>query len=69
MAWRGCAIALKLFSYSQGIFYVRPYFRFDSILIGAFLALCLSSSSSVYIHLKQVARGCSAGLLAGLLAL
>jgi hypothetical protein len=26
MLWRGCAIALNLFSYDQGIFYVRPYF-------------------------------------------
>ncbi len=69
MAWLGCAIALNLFSYERGIFYVRPYFRFDSIMIGAFLALCICSSNGGYIHLRQVARGYAAGLLAGLLAL
>lgn len=43
-AWRATAIALHLFSYERGIFYMRPYFRFDSILIGACLVLWLSSS-------------------------
>jgi peptidoglycan/LPS O-acetylase OafA/YrhL len=43
MTWRGVAIALALFSYEHGVYYVRPYFRFDSILIGAFVVLLISS--------------------------
>jgi peptidoglycan/LPS O-acetylase OafA/YrhL len=42
--WRSLAIAAHLFSYERGIFYMRPYFRFDSILIGACLVLWLSTS-------------------------
>jgi peptidoglycan/LPS O-acetylase OafA/YrhL len=45
MIWRGLAIHAQLFSYSSGAYYERPYFRFDSILIGAFLILWLSSSA------------------------
>jgi len=37
--WRGVAIHLRLFNYPGGIYYLRPYFRFDSILIGCCLAL------------------------------
>src|SRR5258708_3134688 len=40
--WRGVAIALHLFDYNLGIYYIRPYFRFDSILIGCSLALLLN---------------------------
>jgi peptidoglycan/LPS O-acetylase OafA/YrhL len=42
--WRTAAIAAQLFSYERGIFYMRPYFRFDSILIGACVVLWLASS-------------------------
>jgi len=42
-AWRGAAIALHLARYENGVFYMRPYFRFDSILVGACLVLWLSS--------------------------
>lgn len=45
MLWRGLAIHAQLFSYSSGVYYERPYFRFDSILIGAFLILWLSSTA------------------------
>lgn len=42
--WRGASIAAHLFSYEQGLYYMRPYFRFDSILVGASLVLWLASS-------------------------
>jgi len=57
MVWRGAAIALRLFSYDRGIFYVRPYFRFDSLLIGCLIALWLSSSPSTFARLKKFAEG------------
>jgi len=40
--WRGIAMSLHLFDYNMGIYYLRPYFRFDSILIGCCLALCIT---------------------------
>jgi peptidoglycan/LPS O-acetylase OafA/YrhL len=40
--WRGLAIYAGLFVYGRGIYYMRPYFRFDSILIGACLAIALA---------------------------
>ena len=58
MVWRGGAIALHVFPYEHGIFYVRPYFRFDSILIGGLIALWLCSSESAYARLKKFARSC-----------
>lgn len=39
MCWRGVAIALHLFNYELGVFYLRPWFRFDAIAIGCCLAL------------------------------
>ncbi len=56
MIWRGLAIAFRLFSYEHGIFYVRPYFRFDSILIGCLIALWLCSSTTAYERLKSFAQ-------------
>jgi len=56
MVWRGLAIALRLFSYEHGIFYVRPYFRFDSILIGCLIALWLCSSRSIFARLRKFAQ-------------
>ena len=52
-AWRGAAIAAHIFSYEQGVYYERPYFRFDSILIGACLVLWLASSSRAVRLLKR----------------
>jgi peptidoglycan/LPS O-acetylase OafA/YrhL/glycosyltransferase involved in cell wall biosynthesis len=40
--WRFVAIDRAWFDYNHGIFYLRPYFRFDSILIGCCLALVMS---------------------------
>jgi peptidoglycan/LPS O-acetylase OafA/YrhL len=39
--WRAVAMSMHLFDYNMGIYYMRPYFRFDSILVGCCLALCL----------------------------
>ena len=38
MLWRGVAITFDLWSYTTGVFYLRPWFRFDSIAIGCWLA-------------------------------
>lgn len=43
--WRGIAIHLEWFDYDRGIFYMRPYFRFDSILIGACLAVGFATNA------------------------
>jgi peptidoglycan/LPS O-acetylase OafA/YrhL len=39
MVWRGAAISLNLWNYNTGVFYERPWFRFDAIAIGCWLAL------------------------------
>jgi len=39
MAWRGAAIGLQLWDYNTGVFYMRPWFRFDAIAVGCWLAL------------------------------
>jgi peptidoglycan/LPS O-acetylase OafA/YrhL len=39
MAWRGAAISLRLWDYNTGVFYLRPWFRFDAIAVGCVLAL------------------------------
>jgi peptidoglycan/LPS O-acetylase OafA/YrhL len=62
-AWRWAAIAAQLFSYQQGVFYVRPYFRFDSILIGACLVLWLSTSSRAVAILKRWSNRIPAAVL------
>jgi len=51
MAWRGVAIAANLFAYDRRIYYQRPYFRFDSILIGGLVALCVCSSASYFVRM------------------
>lgn len=40
-AFRMAAIGLNLFPYATGVYYERPYFRFDSILLGCCLSLVL----------------------------
>jgi peptidoglycan/LPS O-acetylase OafA/YrhL len=45
--WRGIAIKMHLFDYQTGIYYLRPYFRFDSILIGCCLAAWLDTIAIV----------------------
>jgi peptidoglycan/LPS O-acetylase OafA/YrhL len=52
--WRGAAIASHLFSYEHGVYYMRPYFRFDSILVGASLVLWLASSARASAVLARI---------------
>ena len=39
MGYRGISIAMHPEVYDTGVFYLRPWFRFDAIAIGCFLAL------------------------------
>lgn len=54
--WRGIAIHLQWFNYNRGIFYMRPYFRFDSILIGACLAVGFATNARFLEGAKRVSR-------------
>jgi len=54
--WRGLAIFINLFDYNLGIYYIRPYFRFDSILIGCCLALCLKYKPVVGRQLQNMQK-------------
>jgi peptidoglycan/LPS O-acetylase OafA/YrhL len=54
--WRGAAIQLQLFDYNTGVFYIRPYFRFDSILIGCCISLALAQSDMVLARLALLAK-------------
>jgi len=67
--WRGIAIKANLFSYDSGIYYMRPYFRFDSILVGAALVLWLVSSPKALEMLRKILGTVPAALLWGVLAL
>lgn len=60
--WRGLAIYWNLFDYNSGVYYVRPYFRFDSILIGGCLAIALASRPGFLSLAKSVSRQLPAGL-------
>ena len=42
--WRGLAMQFHLFDYNMGIYYMRPWFRMDSILIGCCLGLILKEA-------------------------
>jgi len=39
IVWRAAAIALALWDYNTGVFYERPWFRYDAIAAGCLLAL------------------------------
>ena len=45
--FRMLAIRLQWFDYNTGLFYERSWFRFDSILLGCILALCLLRETHV----------------------
>jgi peptidoglycan/LPS O-acetylase OafA/YrhL len=49
--FRMVGIRLALFSYDGGVFYERPWFRFDSILIGCCVALALLEGRATFRHL------------------
>jgi len=61
--WRGLAIHFDLFDYGQGIYYVRPYFRFDSILIGACLAMALVARPEFLLRARIIGLRLPATLL------
>ncbi|HYO80729.1 MAG TPA: acyltransferase [Bryobacteraceae bacterium] len=54
-AWRMYAIYAELFPYESGVFYTRPWFRLDSILIGCCLSLAIAKRSYVRGALERVA--------------
>ena len=46
-AWRAIAIHFRLASNATGQFYERPWFRYDSILYGCFLAIALRMPAGI----------------------
>jgi peptidoglycan/LPS O-acetylase OafA/YrhL len=54
--WRAIAIAANLFDYNSGIYYQRPWFRFDSILMGCCLALLLRNKPQPGVIQKALKR-------------
>ena len=61
--WRGLAIHYELFEYRLGIYYMRPYFRFDSILIGAVLIIGLQTNERFHSAALKFSRIVPAGVL------
>jgi peptidoglycan/LPS O-acetylase OafA/YrhL len=53
---RFVAIDRAWFDYNHGIYYLRPWFRFDSILIGCCLALAISEKSGLSEKFDWVGR-------------
>ena len=51
MIWRGAAISLHLWAYNTGVFYLRPWFRFDAIAVGCVLALVSLPKSPKWLFL------------------
>jgi peptidoglycan/LPS O-acetylase OafA/YrhL len=49
--FRMVGIRLAMFSYDAGVFYERPWFRFDSILIGCCVALALLDGRATFRYL------------------
>jgi peptidoglycan/LPS O-acetylase OafA/YrhL len=54
--WRFVAIDRAWFDESHGIYYLRPYFRYDSILVGCCLALALVEKSDWAARVAGIAR-------------
>jgi len=54
--WRFVAIDRAWFDYSHGTYYLRPYFRYDSILVGCCLALAISEKFDASENFARVAR-------------
>jgi peptidoglycan/LPS O-acetylase OafA/YrhL len=61
--WRGVAMHFHLLESNAGVYYMRPYFRFDSILIGACLALAVVSNEKYFEWVRTAARNIPAVLL------
>jgi peptidoglycan/LPS O-acetylase OafA/YrhL len=54
--WRTLAIQLQWFDYNTGAFYLRPYFRFDSILIGCCISVAAAQSSGTLEQMVRISR-------------
>ncbi len=61
--FRAFAIHFDWFHLPESVYYMRPYFRFDSLLIGACLALALASWPSLLERTRSVTRRLPVGLL------
>jgi peptidoglycan/LPS O-acetylase OafA/YrhL len=55
-AWRFAGIYLKIYNYEHGIFYLRPDFRMDSILVGCALALYFDRETPHRNHIRLLSR-------------
>jgi peptidoglycan/LPS O-acetylase OafA/YrhL len=62
-AWRGVSLTFGLVPDRIGLYYMRPYFRFDSILIGCCLALVLAKGGGFLQFARKISRVVPAGLL------
>lgn|SRR5208282_1383801 len=60
--WRGVSLTFGLVPDRIGLYYMRPYFRFDSILIGCCLALALPTSGPFLQFAGRISRVVPAGL-------
>jgi peptidoglycan/LPS O-acetylase OafA/YrhL len=54
--WRSLAIYLQLFDYNSGAFYLRPYFRFDSILVGCCISIAAAQSGITLERMSRMSR-------------
>ncbi|HXL22228.1 MAG TPA: acyltransferase [Candidatus Dormibacteraeota bacterium] len=61
--WRGLAMHFHLVTGNEGIYYMRPYFRFDSILIGAWLAMELASNPALISQARSLGQPLISGAL------
>jgi peptidoglycan/LPS O-acetylase OafA/YrhL len=54
--WRFVAIDCNWFDESRGIYYLRPYFRYDSILVGCCLGLALVEKFDWFARVAAIVR-------------
>jgi len=59
--WRGVSLTFGLVSDRIGVYYMRPYFRFDSILIGCCLALALAKGGGFLQFARKISSIVPAG--------
>lgn len=63
VVWRGLAIYFGLFNYGTGIYFMRPYFRFDSIMIGACIAFALAQYPGLFTRARSFCGRTPAALI------
>lgn len=59
---RGGMIALNVLDYNRGIYYLRPWFRFDSLLLGCLLALAWNGGERSRRLVQKLVAWCSPGV-------